>query len=102
MPRHPAPANASRVSSTSYEIRIKGKVGKSIVASFGDFDAELEPVETVLRGPVADQAALHGLLARIERLGLELLEIRRVREPQEAMPGRPPARDARGRLSRAT
>jgi hypothetical protein len=31
----------------------------------------------VLSGPVEDQAALHGLLRRIESLGLELLEVRR-------------------------
>ena len=39
---------------------------------------EVEPVETVLRGPVQDQAALHGLLEQIESLGLELVEVRRV------------------------
>ena len=33
--------------------------------------------ETVLSGPLADQAALYGLLAQIEELGLELLEVRR-------------------------
>jgi hypothetical protein len=93
------------MSSVSYEIRIKGKIGKSIVASFGDFDAEHEPAETILHGAVADQAALHGLLARIERLGLELIEIRRVREPQGAVPdraGRPSATDRRGHLTRTT
>jgi hypothetical protein len=33
--------------------------------------------ETVLTGPLADQAALYGLLAQLEALGLELLEVRR-------------------------
>ena len=36
-----------------------------------------ESGQTVITGPVADQAALHGLLARIRELGLELLEVRR-------------------------
>ena len=36
------------------------------------------PAETVLRGELADQAALHGLLDRIQSLGLELIEIRQV------------------------
>jgi len=33
--------------------------------------------QTTIAGPVADQAALHGLLAKIRDLGLELLEVRR-------------------------
>jgi hypothetical protein len=69
------------VGSSRYEIRIVGTIGESMLASFEGFDAELEPVETVLRGPVADQSALHGVLARIERLGLELVEVRRVPAP---------------------
>ena len=40
--------------------------------------SELEPVETVLHGPVRDQAELHGLLDRIQALGLELIEVRRL------------------------
>lgn len=44
---------------------------------------EVEPVETVLRGPVRDQAALHGILEQIESLGLELVEVRRVENPRE-------------------
>jgi hypothetical protein len=39
--------------------------------------AAVAPVETVLEGPL-DGAALHGLLRRIESLGLELIEVRRV------------------------
>jgi hypothetical protein len=39
---------------------------------------------TVLAGPVADQAALHGLLARVRDLGLPLLSVRRIDpEPQQ-------------------
>ena len=38
----------------------------------------LEPVETVLHGPVRDQSELHGLLDRIQALGLELIEVRRL------------------------
>jgi hypothetical protein len=61
----------------NYEIRIRGRVGKHIVETLG-LDAEVEPVETVLHGPVADQAALHGLLDRLQALGLELVEVRRL------------------------
>jgi hypothetical protein len=40
-------------------------------------EAAIEPIETILHGPVQDQAALHGLLRRVEALGLELVEVRR-------------------------
>jgi hypothetical protein len=69
------------VAPASYEIRIKGKVGDPLLASFGDLDASIKPAETVLRGVIVDQAALHGLLDRIQALGLELIEIRQVQEP---------------------
>ena len=69
--------------SSSYEIRIKGRVGRSALASFEDMEAAIQPAETVLRGEVTDQAQLHGLLERIQLLGLELIEIRRV-PPSEA------------------
>jgi hypothetical protein len=53
-----------------------------------DFDrltASVEPVETVLHGPLRDQAALNGLLARLERFGVQVLEVRRLyeRDPPE-------------------
>jgi len=64
--------------SSSYEIRIRGRVGSSVLASFEDMESAIRPAETVLRGTVTDQAQLHGLLERIQLLGLELIEIRRV------------------------
>jgi hypothetical protein len=45
---------------------------------FGDLRAETNGADTLLKGGVPDQAALHGVLARIEALGLELIEVRRV------------------------
>lgn len=39
---------------------------------------------TVLIGPIADQAALHGVIARIRDLGLPLLSVNRVTEPADA------------------
>ena len=38
----------------------------------------MQPVETVLHGEIADQAALHGVLDRVQALGLELVEVRRL------------------------
>ena len=48
------------------------------MSSFEGMDADLAPAETVLHGPVSDQAGLHGLLDRIQSLGLELIEVRRL------------------------
>jgi hypothetical protein len=60
-----------------YEIRVRGTLGPTTAAAL----APLHPVtETVLRGPVADQEALHGFLERIRDLGLELVDVRRVGE----------------------
>jgi len=67
-----------RVSETTYEIRIKGRVSRALLASFEGMESDLEPVETVLHGPVRDQAELHGVIDRIQALGLELIEVRRL------------------------
>jgi hypothetical protein len=75
-----------RVSPAAYEIRIRGRVSEQLLTVFEGMDASVESVETVLRGPVRDQAALHGLLDRIQALGLELVEVRRL--PGESPQGR--------------
>ena len=69
---------AHRVSMTTYEIRIKGRVSRALLDSFEGMESDLEPVETVLHGPVRDQAELHGVIDRIQALGLELIEVRRL------------------------
>jgi hypothetical protein len=66
-----------------YELRIKGRLGEALLGSFAGFDAEVEPVETVLRGDIEDQAALHGVLERIHEAGLEIVEVRKV-EPRRS------------------
>jgi len=66
------------VQSSRYEFRIRGRIGERLLSTFGGFDAEVQPPETILRGAVADQAALHGVLERIEALGLELVEVRQL------------------------
>lgn len=71
-------AGIQTVSTAAYEIHIKGRVSAQLLAAFEGMEASEQAVETVLRGPVSDQAALHGLLDRIQALGLELIEVRRV------------------------
>ena len=63
---------------TRYEIRVKGRLSASLISSFEGLTATVEPVETVLSGPVEDQAALYGVLSRVQALGLELVEVRKV------------------------
>ena len=64
----------------SYEIRVKGRLTGSQLTAFEDLTASVESGGTVLRGPVRDQAALYGLLDRVQSLGLELVEVRRLPE----------------------
>ena len=66
------------VSDANYEIRIRGRVSPALLDSFEGMESGVEPVETVLHGPVRDQAELHGLIDRIQALGLELIEVRRL------------------------
>ena len=66
------------MSDSSYEIRIRGRVTEPLLSSFEGMSSTFEPVETVLHGPVRDQAELHGLIDRIQALGLELIEVRRL------------------------
>jgi hypothetical protein len=66
------------VGETSYEIRVRGRVTAVLLDSFQGMESTVEPVETVLHGPVRDQAELHGLIDRIQALGLELIEVRRL------------------------
>ena len=72
-----------------YEIRIKGRLSDSLLAAFEGLTATVQPVETVLYGPVQDQAALYGLLDRIQSLGLELVEIRQLPPSADEVPAEP-------------
>ena len=62
---------------TRYEIRIRGRVSPAVLNTFDGLEED-ERVETILHGPVRDQAALHGLLHRLQALGLELVEVRQL------------------------
>jgi hypothetical protein len=65
---------------SSYEIRVKGTLPPEALVDFEGLTAAVEPVETVVHGALLDQAALHGLLARFELLGVQLLEIHRLHD----------------------
>jgi hypothetical protein len=66
-----------------YEIRVKGHLGPRWAARFDGMTLTRDgDGTTVIHGPVVDQAALHGLLARIRDLGIPLLSVTRV-EPDQ-------------------
>lgn len=61
---------------TIYQIRVKGHLGSQWTDWFGDVTVTLEDNgETLLTGPVADQAALHGLLRKVRDLGIPLVSV---------------------------
>ena len=65
------------MTSAGYEIRVRGHLGAAMLRAFPALRATTQGRDTLLGG-IADQAALHGAFARIEELGLELIEVRRV------------------------
>jgi hypothetical protein len=71
---HPADAQ--------YEIRVSGHLGDDWSEWFDGMGVTyMEHGESLIYGPVADQAALHGLLAKVRDLGLTLVLVRRVDLP---------------------
>jgi hypothetical protein len=63
--------------SATYVIRINGDLGATLLSAFPATAWELRGPETVLTC-VLDQPGLYGVLAEIEALGLDLLEVRKV------------------------
>jgi hypothetical protein len=63
----------------TYEIRFKGHLSAHRAQMFEGLKIIQEPGgETMLTGPVIDQAALHGILSKIRDLGVPLLSVKRV------------------------
>ena len=74
-----------------YAIRIKGRLGVTALSAFPSMVSECTGGDTVLTGVLEDRAALFGVIAHIEALGLDLLEVRCVaaknRDEHDAIPG---------------
>ena len=65
-----------------YQIRIKGHLGPRWTDWFGGMTITLEENgDTLLTGPVVDQAALHGLLTKVRDLRMPLMSAIRVKPP---------------------
>ena len=69
-----------------YEIRIRGHLGELMLSAFPTLSAEICGPDTVLRGPICDRSALHGVLAQVGSMHLELIELRRVPRGARGLP----------------
>jgi hypothetical protein len=72
-----------------YEIRSKGRLSDPLLAAFEGLTTTVQPVATVLYGPIQDRAALYGLLDRIRSPGLELVELRQLPASADEVPAQP-------------
>jgi hypothetical protein len=71
-----------------YEIRLAGDVPDEALAHLRDAHLTEQGVESVLRGPVPDQAALIGIINWLQMMGIDLREVRQTgqEEPSEPAP----------------
>ena len=74
-----------------YAIEISGHLGATVLSAFPEMTSQRRDQNTVLTG-LLDRSALYGVLAQIEALGLDLLEVRHLpqRTPRELGEGRSP------------
>ncbi|MFJ4202909.1 hypothetical protein ACIP2Y_25220 [Streptomyces sviceus] len=63
-----------------YEIRVEGRLSKTLAKAFPELGHVVMSGQTVLFGPVMDEAHLYGLLARCRSLGLRVVEMRQLPE----------------------
>jgi hypothetical protein len=67
--------------SNEYAFRVRGRLTADVVAALEPLRPATPTTETVLRGVLADQAALYGILARLDALGVEIVEIMQLPRP---------------------
>jgi hypothetical protein len=63
------------VSRPTYRLVVEGELDNRFAFLFGDLEMSHVDGQTVLSGPVIDQAQLHGFIERIEELGLKLISV---------------------------
>jgi hypothetical protein len=84
-----------------YTIRIRGRLGPTALSAFPSMVHELTESDTVLTGLLEDRSAVFGVVAEIEALGLELLELRHiVPRSQSSKSGDDSSPDRRGSSGR--
>ena len=67
-----------------YSIRIDGQLADTALSAFPALVRHVDGRETVLTGLLADRSAVFGVLALIDALGLELIEVRLIRPPRRS------------------
>jgi hypothetical protein len=80
MPAHLTAADHGRMGDDPflYQFRVNGHLGPTLLTAFPALVPRQQGAETVLTGLLPDVAALYGVLAEFESLGLDLLEVRKV------------------------
>jgi hypothetical protein len=84
---HQPPADNDEVPSHGlklFSIRIRGQLGPTSLAAFPEMAVQEQGNDCLLTGTLPDPAALFGVVAQIEALGLELIEIRRIEPDRDA------------------
>ena len=77
----------SYVAFVQYEIRVKGHLDSRWAAWFDGLSlTRVDDGITVIRGPIVDQAALHGVLQKVRDLGLPLVSVTQVHPDQPDVP----------------
>ena len=66
--------------SETYELEFRGEPGPVMRDAFPEFELRPQQGMTRLRGDFVDQAALHGVIERVNSLGLELVSVNRIED----------------------
>jgi hypothetical protein len=66
----------------NYEIRVRGRLGGTFRTAFPGLRTRTQGNDTILSRSLVDRAALYGVFAMIETLGLELIGLRQVTSPE--------------------
>lgn len=79
MTNHPPAVNHAFMDTgpALYTIRIRGHLGATLLSAFPAMSSRREDAQTVLTG-LLDRSGLYGVLAEIEALGLDLIEVRQI------------------------
>jgi hypothetical protein len=85
-PFEPRTADSSRPAGPGqeFEVRITGRVPDDVLSQLSHVEIVAREVRTSIRGHFRDQAELHGFLAKLRTLRLDVVEIRRIASPADS------------------